>query len=123
MADVAEFQLSLLDMIAQTVEPQGDYTTLEERFWAFHAANPTVYNLLRSLALDLKRRGRERYGIGGLFEVLRWQYAFHTTGEEFKLSNNHRAFYARLLMEREAELDGFFVLRPQRHKFSLEDDE
>ena len=29
----------------------------------------------------------------------------------FKLNNNHRAFYARLLMAQEAELEGFFEVR------------
>lgn len=87
--------------------------TLAEQFRAFHEANPEVYEELRDLALGLRRRGRTRYGIASLFEVLRWQRALKTQGDVFKLNNNYRAFYARLLMEREPDLAGFFETREQ----------
>jgi len=88
--------------------------TLRERFEQFHADNPQVYDGLRELALRARRRGHERYGIKGLFEILRWQHAMETTDEEFKLNNDFTAFYARLLMDREFELDGFFETREQK---------
>jgi len=94
--------------------------SLEEKFEAFHGANPEVYAKLRELAFELKSRGVERYGMAGLFEVLRYESALQTvdaeTGEapEFKLNNSYRSFYARLLMEREPALAGFFELRTQR---------
>jgi hypothetical protein len=89
---------------------------LEEQFWDFHMQNPEVYEELRSLALQMRRRGVEHYGIGGLFEVLRWHRRMQTVDQasDFKLNNNYRSFYARLLMEREPELEGFFELRTLR---------
>lgn len=89
-------------------------TPIEERFQEFHETNPHVYEQLRNLALRLKRRGRTRYGMKGLFEVLRWQHAMETDDPEFKLNNNYTAHYARLLMEREPELAGFFEIRKSR---------
>ena len=83
-------------------------------FMEFHEANPEVYQELRKLSLDLVDHGRERYGIGGLFEVLRWHRAMRTTDDEqedFKLNNNYRALYARLLMLVEPRLRGFFETR------------
>lgn len=88
--------------------------TIEERFCSFHAANPHVYRELRSMALSIRRRGATRYGIAGLFEVLRYRYSLQTSGDDYKLNNDFRALYARLLMRHEPELDGFFETRCRR---------
>ncbi|MGR8921988.1 MAG: hypothetical protein ACU85V_20420 [Gammaproteobacteria bacterium] len=87
--------------------------TIRERFEKFHAENPHVFEALRRRALRAKARGY-RPGIGCLFEVLRWQHGMTTQGDEFKLNNNFRSHYARLLMEREPELEGFFETRGLR---------
>ena len=87
--------------------------TIAERFDAFHDANPWVYDALVGLARDLVNRGRRRIGIGMLYEVLRWQYYRATTDEasDFKLSNDYRSRYARLIMDNESDLAGVFELR------------
>ena len=105
-------QLGLFDQRIVTINAHG--LSLEDQFNAFHQANPHVYEMLRRLSLDAARHGR-RLGIGMLFEVLRWQNAMTTTDEasEFKLNNNYRAFYARLLMEREPDLQDYFETRTQ----------
>lgn len=90
--------------------------TIAERFGAFHRRNPQVYAALRASALAMRRRGVTRYSIAGLFELLRWQYAMQTAGGEYKLNNDFRAPYARLLMEQEAELAGFFETRCRREE-------
>ena len=44
-----------------------------------------------------------------LYEVLRWNYYLSTEGEEeFKLSNDFRAVYARKIMENEPDLADAF---------------
>ena len=44
-----------------------------------------------------------------LYEVLRWEYYLNTTSDdEYKLSNSYRAFYARLIMQNEHDLEGIF---------------
>jgi hypothetical protein len=83
----------------------------ETAFLAFHEANPVVYAKLREFALQMKRSGRRHLGIAALFERLRWWSSYETVGDEYKLNNNFRAFYARMLMEREPELAGFFEIR------------
>lgn len=85
--------------------------TIEEAFLAFHAANPHVYAELVLLARRARRRGVERIGIGMLFEVLRWRVALRTGGDEFKLNNNYRSYYARLIMLQEPDLVGAFETR------------
>jgi hypothetical protein len=89
-------------------------STLKRRWWRFHKANPHVYDALRDMALHLKRRGFKKCGISLLWERLRWLSYIHTFGvDEYKLSNSHRAFYARYLMLREEELKDFFEIRHQ----------
>ena len=88
---------------------------LEDNFKRFHADNPHVYDELIKLARRWRRnRPGDECGIGMLFEVARWNLLLSTVGEPVKLNNNYRAFYARMIMEREPELDGLFRLRRQR---------
>ena len=95
------------------VKSAGD-GSIEDRFEAFDFANPHVYRMLRDMALELKRVGVKKWGIAGLFEVLRRDYALKTRGGKFKLNNDFRSHYARALMARERELDGFFETRKLR---------
>jgi hypothetical protein len=107
-----DHQLGLFERRIVTINAHG--LTLDQQFETFHAENPHVYEHLRTLALNAKRKGLT-VGIAMLFEVLRWQYLMTTTdvASEFKLNNNYRAFYARLLMEREPELQDYFETRTQ----------
>ena len=98
-------------------ETPGPLSRPEELFlnWReFHRDNPLVYGELRRMALELVRAGRKRYGMHGLFEVLRWHRArLQTTDVDFKINDHHAPFYARLLMMREPELEGFFILKEE----------
>ena len=88
--------------------------TIEEAFEAFHAANPHVYrHLVRLARVWRERRGDERLGIGMLFEVLRWQLKVETRDGDsaWRLNNNYRSHYARLIMDREPDLAGVFETR------------
>ena len=95
----------------ERVMEQGTRPSISERFDAFHNENPHVYEQLRVLALGLVRRGRTRIGIGMLFEVLRWQRMIATTGEPYKLNNDYRSRYARMLAAAEPELADAFETR------------
>ena len=81
---------------------------LETQFWKFHREHPEIYALLKRFAREWNRP----CGIGLLWERLRWEIGIQT-GEQPSLNNNHRAYYARLLML-EPELKGLFKLRQQR---------
>ena len=97
-------------------EPGPAGRTIEQRFVEFHDANPHVYQSLVRRAIRLRRSGVTRWGVKGLFEVLRWEYALQTRGDEYKLNNSFTALYARLLMEQEPALDGFFEVRERKSK-------
>lgn len=89
--------------------------TTEGRFERFHAAHPEVYARLVGLARRLRARGFEQYSIKGLFEIVRFEQSVREdAAEEFALNNDYTPLYARLIMEREADLAGFFVTRERR---------
>jgi len=87
--------------------------TLQARFEEFHAANPWVFREIVKLALDLSQRGRTKFGIGMVFEVLRWQHLMSTEDahSDFKLNNNYRSRYARMLVASHPELSKCIELR------------
>lgn len=87
--------------------------SIQERFEAFHQLNPWVYDALEELTEEWVRNGHRRIGIGMLFEVLRWQYGRMTVdpASEFKLNNNYRSRYTRLLTEQRPEWADVFETR------------
>ena len=109
-----EMQLQMRMDFLPLTEPEDAGESIEEQFRAFHAANPHIYRLLRALALDYKRSGQSHCGIKMLYEVLRYRSGVYTTGEPYKLNNNFTSLYARMLMDREPELRGFFEIRERR---------
>jgi len=116
--DMAEFPMfAILKTAPPTPNVRDGERTPEQKFWDFHERNPDVYESLRDLALDVLASGEVRYSIAGLFEVLRYQRTVSSRQDphsEFKLNNNYRAYYARLLMTRDRRLVGFFEIRKQR---------
>lgn len=101
---------------AKRPRPQltGDQSQ-EGLFQRFHAEHPEIYRELCRLARNLKSQGLEKYSIVGIYEVIRFNDAYSNTGEKpFKLNNNYRSRYARLIMENEPDLQGFFETRELR---------
>ena len=85
---------------------------IADGFWEFHRENPHVYDRLQSMALDIKSKGQRKIGMAMLFEVLRWEFLMSTVSDEqFKLNNNYKAYYSRLLESSNAALEGMFTKR------------
>ena len=86
--------------------------TIQDRFDDFHRDHPDVYQELARLARILKSKGRTHYSIDALMHVVRWNYVISgEPSEDWKLNNDFSSRYARLLMEQEQDLTGFFELR------------
>ena len=90
--------------------------TIEEQFNAFHETNPSVLDELVDLADQMVLHGYDRGSIGMLFEVLRWERMLETDdpSSEFKLNNNYRSRYARLIVQTYPRFEGFFETRNLR---------
>ncbi|UUU31946.1 hypothetical protein JIX56_19695 [Streptomyces sp. CA-210063] len=93
--------------------PSADQS-IQERFEAFHDLNPWVFRALERMTADCADKGFKQLGIGMLFEVLRWRYGQATEGDPFRLNNNFRSRYVRLLIEQHPEWSRLFELRALR---------
>lgn len=83
--------------------------TLEQRFTLYHKDNPHVYALLVAFARQVQGYGKHKYSIAALFERIRWHYDTGIqTAEPFKISNDFKPEYSRLIMHNEPDLVGFF---------------
>lgn len=108
-------QLNLLDR-QRTKRPQ----TIQERFEEFHRANPHIYRGIEEYTLRLYRRDMERFGvvkrfgISPIIEALRYDHRLRTTSEDFKINNNYRALYVRMLIKHHPKLEPMFELRERR---------
>lgn len=88
--------------------------SISARFNEFHSDNPKVYSLFVRFARQLKAAGR-RGSAKLIFERLRWEFAISTaSSDDFKLNNNFTSHYARLAMDLEPDLVGFFEIRRLR---------
>ncbi|GAA2084390.1 hypothetical protein GCM10009759_03380 [Kitasatospora saccharophila] len=78
--------------------------TIQERFEQFHDLNPWVLTDLERLAADCVEARFSKISIGMLFELVRYSYGRATLGgDDFRLNNDFRSRYARLLIERHPE--------------------
>jgi hypothetical protein len=108
-------------MVQLRLEEAPKRSKLERKFWEYHLQHPQVYEMLVRFAREWRtRRGDIAVvGIGLLWERVRWEVYLNYDNETFKACNNHRAYYARLLMERNPDLDGVFRVKKQRIQASF----
>jgi len=83
------------------------------RFQEFHATNPHVYSTLVFQCKAYRNKHPDRQlGIATLWENLRWDYLMSVDhGIDFKLNNNHKAHYSRMIMANEPSLSDIFAVR------------
>lgn len=86
-------------------------TRLGKQAERFDRENPSVYYLLQRFSDDVRLKGYKRYSINSIFERIRWHTAIETNDKDFKINNNHRAYYARKLMANDERFAGFFSVR------------
>jgi len=107
--------------------PPKQRPSIEERFAAFHAANPHVLEEMLRLARARLARGERRIGVKALWEELRrylFTYAHEVVGVQhgidedfgYKLNNSYTSHYADKLVEVDPSLDPFIERRKRRAK-------
>lgn len=84
---------------------------LKRAWWEWHKQNPHVYKLFEKYTYDAINAGFEHYSVNAIVERIRWHADIETTGDKFKINNNHRAYYARYFHHMHPEHEGFFRIR------------
>lgn len=109
--DLREKTLKLLD------EPEPD-DSIQREFLDFHGQNPHVYKFLvhytSQAVREMKKRGiaDPQYSISAVIERVRWHVNFEVKGyPDFKINNDYRSRYARMIMKTVPKLRGVFTLR------------
>jgi hypothetical protein len=94
--------------VVDSVESRRD-----REFSSFHGNNPQVYEELVHWTRNFKDAGRGRIGIRMVWEAVRWNKIMQTKdlSSDYKLNDHYHSRYARLIMQRERDLDGIFELR------------
>lgn len=93
----------------------GKEDSIQSRFEQFCALNSWVLEALESLARSYQRRGWKHIGIGHLFEVVRYEHSRQTNSADgFKLNNDFRSRYVRLIQQLRPELADLFETRELR---------
>jgi hypothetical protein len=82
-----------------------------EAFKKFDKANPHVWTAVNAFAWEALNAGRTRFGIGMIWERMRWHLTFETTEKPLKLNNNYRSCYARRLIASDPRFKEMLVIR------------
>jgi hypothetical protein len=100
--------------VRRIIEQGDDERDIQLEFERFHARHPEVLDALVLLLRRARDKGFRRMGIGACFEILRWESGIGDERGIYKLNNNLRSRYARLIKEREPQLGQMLETRRLR---------
>ena len=81
-------------------------------WWSFHIDNPGVYALFKRFALEMIANGVNKSSPWLIGNRIRWEVALKTVGSEYKVPNEHIAYYSRLFMCEHPQFGKFFNPKP-----------
>jgi predicted PolB exonuclease-like 3'-5' exonuclease len=86
---------------------------IDTEFLAFHSSNPHIMDAIVRYTRQLITAGHKHFGMGAVFERIRWDYAVSTLADTkgFKINNNYRSRYVRLLEATHPQFKGFYRQR------------
>ena len=88
---------------------------LEQEFVEFDEQNPGVWELFQRFTFELISFGYRHHSADAVMHRVRWESSIQTSSEdEFKINNNHVAFYARKFHDEYPIFRDFFRVRKQK---------
>jgi hypothetical protein len=79
------------------------------RAWVvWHTTNPEFFTLFEQFTAEALRRGHKKLSGWLIANRVRWETSIVTTGNDYKISNDFIALFARLYMVRNPKYIGFF---------------
>jgi hypothetical protein len=79
---------------------------------AYHKKNPHLYDAFVILTAKVYNKGYTHYSAEGIIHAIRWESYIKANDEKYKICNDVKAFYSRLLMHTKPKYKNFFKLRP-----------
>lgn len=88
----------------------------EARFEEFHKKNPFVYELWDRFTREAIARGYNTIGVAAIMERIRWETNVilqdtKEDGQELKINDHHKPYYARLWLKNNPEHKGMFKIK------------
>jgi beta-glucosidase/6-phospho-beta-glucosidase/beta-galactosidase len=68
----------------------------QEAFDKWNADNPAIWKYFEKFAFEVLAKGGKKVSHWLIINRIRWEVYIITSGDDFKISNNNIAFYARL---------------------------
>jgi hypothetical protein len=87
------------------------YAERKQDFWEWHKANPYVWLYFEKFSLEAINKGRTKISHWLIINRIRWEINIVTTGEDFKISNDYIAFYARLWNAKYPQYKSLFTIK------------
>lgn len=79
------------------------------RMWlTWHRTNPEFFTLFEQFTAEALRRGHKKLSGWLIANRVRWETSIVTRGNDYKISNDFIALFARLYMVRNPQYVGFF---------------
>ena len=89
----------------------------KKKWWAWHLKNPDIYRLFKRFTFEALAKNRHKHlGAWLIVNRIRWETSIVTEGDDFKISNDFIAYYARLFMQDHPEHDGLFRTKPLKEE-------
>jgi hypothetical protein len=89
--------------------------TLTDKFNQYHRDNPQVYELFKRFTFMAIKRGHNRLSAWMIANRIRWETSIETFSvDEYKISNDYIALYARMFMRDHPQYDGFFKTKEMK---------
>ena len=86
-------------------------------FRTYDIENPLIWQEFKKYSLQAKEKGFDNYSANGIFEIIRWNTTLKQR-DKYKVNNNYRPDYARKMMNKFPEFQGFFRTRVLKAKRS-----
>lgn len=97
---------------------EGYNESTVKKFLDYHQRTPQVYEAFRDVIFKIYNKGQKRWGAKAAIEIVRYKLNIERDGD-FKIDNRFTALYARVLLYKHPELEGFIVTKKPKGINSL----
>ena len=78
------------------MKPRKSFEERKREWQDYHRENPLIWEYFERFAFEAVNKRHKKISHWLIINRIRWEVNIVTTGEDFKISNDHIAFYARL---------------------------
>jgi hypothetical protein len=107
----AELQSSAINTNSSKPVCLTPFEQRKREWWEWHKANPDVWKYFERFSMEAVSKGRKKISHWLIINRIRWEVNIVTTGEDFKISNDYIAFYARLWKAKHPEHKDLFTTK------------